>query len=134
MDVEESFYFKPDAGRVFATPCDETPSPPCDAQPEEIDVAVAVDRIETATTMKVRRISGKWAGLRSFFADRLPAVGPDPRDERFLWVAGQGGTGIKTSYGLARVVGAVATGRPLPGDMESAGLRIADILPDRLLT
>ncbi len=133
VDVGEAFYFKPDAGRIFASPADETTSPPCDAQPEEIDIAVAVDRIEAATNIKVRRILSKWAGLRSFFPDNLPAIGPDPREPTFVWVAGQGGFGIKTSYAIGRVAAALATGRPVPDDMKELGLEAADILPDRLL-
>ena len=65
-DVDETFYFKPEAGRIMASPADETPMPPCDAQPDELDVANAVDRIERATTLEVRRITHRWAGLRSF--------------------------------------------------------------------
>ena len=133
LDVGETFYFKPDAGRIFACPADETPSPPCDAQPEELDMAMAVERIETATTLKVAAITHKWAGLRSFFSDKLPAIGFDPRAEGFFWLAGQGGYGIKTSYGMARTAVALATGTGLPVDLLDLGLRIPDVTPDRLL-
>ena len=94
IDIEEEFYFKPDAGLVLGSPADETPSPPCDAQPEEIDVALAIDRIERATTMKITRVEHKWAGLRTFAPDKSPVAGFDPDAEGFFWLAGQGGYGI----------------------------------------
>src|SRR5207237_9046999 len=72
LDTDEAVYFKPDAGRMLASPADETRSAACDAQPEEMDVAVTVDRVETATTLSVRRIASRWAGLRSFVADKVP--------------------------------------------------------------
>ena len=103
LDADEQFYFRPDAGRIFGSPADETPSPPCDAQPEDLDVALAVDRIETATTLKVARIASKWAGLRTFAADKVPVVGMDPSAPGFFWLAGQGGYGIMTSPALSAV-------------------------------
>ncbi len=79
IDIDENFYFKPDAGKLLLSPADEQPVAPCDAQPDELDVAIAVDRVERATTLHVRRVDHSWAGLRSFAPDRLPAVGFDPR-------------------------------------------------------
>jgi D-arginine dehydrogenase len=105
LDADETFYFKPDAGRILASPADETPSPPCDAQPEDIDVAITVDRIETATTLRVPRIAAKWAGLRTFAPDKTPVVGMDPEAAGFFWLAGQGGYGIMTSPALSAVAG-----------------------------
>ena len=104
VDTEEEFYFKIDAGVVLGSPADETPVPPQDAQPEEIDVAITVDRIERATTMKVSRIIRRWAGLRSFVPDGVPVLGYDPDLEGFFWCAGQGGYGIETleRYGKKR--------------------------------
>ena len=78
VDVDEQFYFKSESGRVLGSLADETPSPPCDAQPEEIDVAMAVDRIERATNFSIRRIERRWAGLRSFVADKTLVAGFDP--------------------------------------------------------
>ncbi|NIV40444.1 MAG: FAD-dependent oxidoreductase, partial [Anaerolineae bacterium] len=69
IDIDEEFYFSPDAGRILGSPADETPSPPCDAQPEEMDLALGAHRIEEATVLQVRRMVTKWAGLRSFVAD-----------------------------------------------------------------
>ena len=131
-DIDQQFYYRPDSGRIFATPSDSTPSPPCDARPEELDIAITVDRIERASTLKVERIRNKWAGLRSFFSDDAPVIGPDPGEEAFIWLAGQGGDGIKLSSSMARVAAAFATGRPLPRDIEELGLKPDDLLPTRL--
>jgi D-arginine dehydrogenase len=132
VDIDEAFYFKSEAGRVLVSPCDETPSPPCDAQPEEWDIAVAADRIETATTLRVERVVHNWAGLRSFFADRLPAVGPDPAEPAFHWLAGQGGFGILTSPAMGRLAAALACGRPVPDDVAAEGITATALAPDRL--
>ncbi|WP_211112423.1 FAD-dependent oxidoreductase [Azospirillum sp. SYSU D00513] len=132
VDVEESFYMKPDAGRLLVSPADETPSPPCDAQPDEFDIAVAIDRMEQAARFRVRRIAHRWAGLRSFVADKVPVVGFDGRTEGFFWLAGQGGYGIQTAPALARTAAALATGGGLPEDVAAFGLTPADLAPDRL--
>ncbi len=116
LDVEEDFYFKPDAGRLLLSPADETPSPACDAQPDEMDVALAVDKFERATTMSVRRVPHKWAGLRVFAPDRSPVAGFDPRTEGFFWLAGQGGYGIQTAPALSQfAMHAITGGKLLPG-------------------
>ena len=78
VDVEERFYLKPDAGMLLLSPADETEMEPCDAYPDELDVAVAVDRVERATSLEVKHVRHKWAGLRSFVTDRSPVVGFDP--------------------------------------------------------
>jgi len=132
IDIDMTFYFKPDAGRILASPADETPSPPTDAQPEELDVAIAVDRLQTATTMSIDRIAHKWAGLRSSFPDELPAVGPDPGEPSFVWLAGQGGYGIKTSPALARLAAAFAIGADVPADIANRGLDAEKVAPARL--
>jgi D-arginine dehydrogenase len=108
LDVGDTFYFKPDAGRLLLSPADESPSPPCDAQPEDLDVAVAVDRFEQATSVVVRQVKHRWAGLRSFVADRSPVIGFDPDAAGFFWLAGQGGYGIQTAPAAARLAAALA--------------------------
>ena len=133
VDADEEFYFKVDAGVVLGSPADETPVPPQDAQPEEIDIAITVDRIERATTMKVTRIIRRWAGLRSFVADGVPVLGYDPDVEGFFWCAGQGGYGIETSNGMGRSAAALAVGDPLPEDVRALGVTEADLHPARLL-
>jgi D-arginine dehydrogenase len=132
IDIDERFYFKPDAGRLLGSPADATPSPPCDAQPEELDVAIGVDRIETATRLTVRRLVNKWAGLRSFVADKTPVAGFDAQAEGFFWLAGQGGYGIQTSYALARATAALIATGDLPEDLKIRGLDKAMLVPDRL--
>jgi D-arginine dehydrogenase len=131
-DVAEEFYFKPDAGQLFASPADATPSPPVDAQADDFDVAVGVERLERATTLDVRRVSRSWAGLRTFAADALPVVGPDPAVEDFFWLAGQGGYGIKTSPALSRACASLLRGRHLPEDLLQLGISAGDLSPQRL--
>lgn len=132
VDTEEEFYFKVDAGVVLGSPADETPVPPQDAQPEEIDIAITVDRIERATTMSVSRIIRRWAGLRSFVPDGVPVVGYDPDLEGFFWCAGQGGYGIETSNAMGRSAAALAAGDALPEDLRALGVEEADLNPARL--
>lgn len=131
VDAAENFYLKPDAGKLLLSPADQTPSVPCDAQPDEIDVAICVDRIETAFDLQVRRIEHKWAGLRSFLSDGSPAVGYDPKAPGFFWLAGQGGYGIQTAPALARAAAALALGDPLPADVEAEGVTEAQLSPAR---
>ena len=132
FDTEEEFYFKVDAGTVLGSPADETPVPPQDAQPEEIDIALTVDRIERATTMKISKIIRRWAGLRSFVEDHVPVVGYAPDCEGFFWCAGQGGYGIETSNGMGRCSAALAAGEPLPADVRELEVQEADLAPARL--
>ena len=103
---------------LLVSPADETPVAPCDVQPEEIDVALAVGRYEEVTGRAVRRISHRWAGLRSFVADHLPVVGPDPDVPDFVWLAGQGGVGIMTAPALARIAAAQITAGAPPPDLD----------------
>ncbi|WP_136161990.1 NAD(P)/FAD-dependent oxidoreductase [Sphingomonas flavalba] len=111
LGVDETFYFKPEAGgRIWLSPHDETPSPPCDAAPEEIDVAIAIDRLEQVVAWQVERVERKWAGLRSFAPDRLPVYGFDPAVPGFFWCAGQGGFGIQTAPAGAKLAAALLLG------------------------
>jgi D-arginine dehydrogenase len=132
IDADETFYFKPDAGRILLTPADETPSPPCDAQPDEIDIARAIDRFESMTTVSVRRVVHKWAGLRSFATDRTPVVGFDPSAWGFFWLAGQGGYGMQTSSAMARTAAALIRGEDLPPDVLAQNVNAAALSPGRL--
>jgi D-arginine dehydrogenase len=132
IDATEEFYFKPEAGRVLASPADETDTPPVDAQPEEIDVAIAVERVHLATTLSVRRITHRWAGLRSFLPDKMPVAGPDPAEPRFIWLAGQGGFGIMTSEALGRAAASAAMQTALPADLTAHGVTQGALAPARL--
>ncbi len=132
VDLDESFYFKPDAGKLLGSPADETDCAPCDAQPEEIDVATAAARIEEAVRFPITRVERKWAGLRSFAPDRTPVVGYDDAVDDFFWLVGQGGYGIQTAPALSRVAGALARRGPMPEDIAAAGVREAALSPRRI--
>ena len=132
IDVDEQFYVKPDAGRLLLSPADETSVEPCDVQPEELDIAIAIDRLEQAARFAVRRVAHKWAGLRSFVADKVPVAGFDSTAGGFFWLAGQGGYGIQTAPAMGRAVAALATGGSLPADIAALGVRAEDLAPSRL--
>jgi D-arginine dehydrogenase len=109
-DVGETFYFRPEGAGVLVSPADETPSEPCDARPDDLDVALALDRVNAATTLGLRSVQTSWAGLRTFAPDRNPVAGADPAAPRLWWLAGQGGYGIQTAPALARLVAGAVTG------------------------
>jgi D-arginine dehydrogenase len=132
VDVAEEFYFKPDAGQLLASPADATPCEPMDAYPEDLDVAVGVERLERATTLDVRRVSRAWAGLRTFARDAAPVVGPDGGVDGFFWLAGHGGYGIKTSPALSRACASLIRERRLPDDLLQLGIAASDLSPERL--
>jgi D-arginine dehydrogenase len=112
--VGDELYFAPESGRLFASPMDEQPSDPCDAQPDEYEVALAAYRMEERTTVKVTRVHSKWAGLRTFTPDRHPAVGFAPDAEGFFWLAGQGGFGLQTSPAMAAIAASLIAGGEWP--------------------
>ena len=113
IDIAGTFYFKPEGpNRLWICPHDETPTDPCDAAPDELDVAIAIDRFETVTNWKVLAVENKWAGLRSFAPDRLPVFGFDPAVANFYWCAGQGGVGIQTAPAIAKLSAAALRGVP----------------------
>jgi D-arginine dehydrogenase len=127
--VGEELYFAPESGRLFASPMDEVSSEPADAQPDDYEVALAAHRVEQRTTIQVKRIVHKWAGLRTFAPDRVPVVGFDPDAEGFFWLAGQGGFGLQTSPAIAAVVASMLAGTPWP----LAGVTAEDLSPGRFL-
>lgn len=129
--ADESFYFRPEAGRLLLSPADETPSEPCDAQPDEYDVAVAVDHFERAVGASVPRVLRRWAGLRVFTDDRTPVAGFAPDAPGFFWFVGQGGYGIQMAEGLARAGAALACGEPMPAMLAEHGARFDDLSPAR---
>ena len=132
VDVDEKFYLKPESGRLLISPADETPAPPSDVQPEELDIAICVDKIERAFDLSVRRVENSWAGLRSFVGDKVPVVGFSARAEGFFWLAGQGGYGIQTAPAMARLAAALAQGKQPPADIIDEGLELAALSPARL--
>lgn len=125
IDLDERFYIKPEGAMLLVSPADQTAIAPCDVQPEEIDVAQALERYREVTGRAVRRISHRWAGLRSFVGDHLPVAGPDPQAPDFVWLAGQGGAGIMTAPAMARIVAAQITGSAPPQGPDPACLGAA---------
>lgn len=130
-DAGNDHYIKPDAGRLMASPGDATPSPPCDAQPEELDVALLVDWLERTTSLAVGRIEHRWAGLRSFVADDSPVMGEDAAAPGFWWLAGQGGYGIMLAAPLARALARRVETGELPEDFAPAGVASEALDPRR---
>jgi D-arginine dehydrogenase len=133
IDADEQFYFKPEAGKLLVSPADESPIPPCDVQPEDIDVAIGIDRVQAALDFEVQRVRHRWAGLRTFSPDRAPVVGFDAHVPGFFWCAGQGGYGIQTAPAMARTAAALAMQQVLPADVAAEGLAAEDLSPRRLL-
>jgi D-arginine dehydrogenase len=128
----DDFYVLPESGRLMASPVDEVESDPCDAQPEEYDVALAAWKVERYTTLSVARIAHRWAGLRTFTADRTPAAGFDPQAPGYFWLAGQGGFGLQTAPAMAEAVEALITGADWPDALSRAGVEAWDLRPERL--
>jgi D-arginine dehydrogenase len=127
--IGDELYFGAESGRLFASPMDEVPSEPCDAQPDEYEIALAAYRMEERTTVKVPQIHSKWAGLRTFTPDKHPAAGFAPDAEGFFWLAGQGGFGLQTSPAMAAIVESLVAGTPWPVRDVSA----ADLSPARFV-
>ncbi len=119
LDINEQFYFKPESGGVWLSPHDETPSPPCDAAPEELDVALAIARFGSVVDWQTEAVARRWAGLRSFAPDRLPVYGFDPDDGGFFWFAGQGGFGIQTAPAAAKLAAGLILGEA-DGELDPA--------------
>lgn len=132
VSADESLYFRPEAGNFLASPADETLSPPCDAQPDEIDIAILVERLQAATTFDLRRISAKWAGLRTFAVDRTPIAGFDMRQQAFFWLAGQGGYGIQTAPAMGMLAASLALGTDIPDPVADEGIARTALSPQRL--
>ena len=127
--IHDELYFAPESGRLFASPMDEVPSEPMDAQPDEYEVALAAYRMQERTTVEVRQIHSRWAGLRTFTPDRHPAVGFAGDAEGFFWLAGQGGFGLQTSPAMAGIAESLIAGTAWPVPDVSA----EDLLPGRFL-
>ncbi|MDQ2091212.1 NAD(P)/FAD-dependent oxidoreductase [Marimonas arenosa] len=132
VGIEEDFYLKPDAGRLLLSPANEDPEVPCDVQPDEMDIAICIDRIEKAFDLQIRRIENRWAGLRSFVADKCPVAGYSEQTEGFYWLAGQGGYGIQSAPALSRFAASQIVGSDIPQDVLTEGLDPATLAPGRL--
>ena len=132
IGIEEDWYIKPDAGMLLGSPANADPVAPQDVQPEEIDIALAIDRIQTMTTLNIRRPQRTWAGLRSFVADGDLVAGFAPDASGFFWVAAQGGYGIQTSAAMGETCAALARGLLLPERIADFGLNSDMLSPARL--
>jgi D-arginine dehydrogenase len=121
-------YFKPEASMLMVSPADETDSTPCDAQPDEWDVAVGMDRLNQLVTIDIDRPERTWAGLRSFVPDRAPVIGFDPQAPSFFWLAAFGGFGVQTSPTYSRMASGLINDESLPDDLEALRELVA---PDR---
>ena len=131
-NADNEFYFRPDGSQLLCSLAEEKPSDPCDARPDEVDIALAIDRINTHTTLDIRVVRSAWTGLRSFVADRAMVIGADPNVPRFFWLAGQGGTGIQTAPAAGELTAAlVMTGHP-PEHLVELGVDIGALSPTRL--
>jgi D-arginine dehydrogenase len=129
--ADESWYIKPDAGLLLGSPANADATHPQDVQPEELDIAIGIDRIESMTTLKVNRPTRRWAGLRSFVADGDLVGGFDAAAAGFFWLAAQGGYGIQTSAAMGQACAALASGRPIPPHIADFGLSAAMLSPER---
>lgn len=132
VSLDESFYMKPDAGMLLGSPANADPVEPHDVQPEELDIALGIYQIEEATTLRIRRPTRTWAGLRSFVADGDLVAGFDPQVPGLFWVAGQGGYGIQTSPAMGQASAALVRGEALPEHLHGFGLTAAMLSPARL--
>ena len=130
-DIEMNWYAKPDGGQMLCSLAEENPSPPCDARPREIDVALAIDRINDASLIGIRTVRSSWTGLRTFAPDRNMVIGFDERAEGFFWLAGQGGTGIQTAPGAGRLAAALIENGEPPREMREDGFTAEELSPAR---
>ena len=128
----DDFYILPEGGRLAASPVDEVADDPCDAQPEDYDIALAAWKVERYTSLNVSRIAHRWAGLRTFAADRMPVAGFDAQAPGFFWLAGQGGCGLQTAPAMAEAVAALVTGAVWPKALAESGVSADLLFPARL--
>lgn len=131
IDIDEDFYFRPEGGNILASPGDETPSAPCNSQPEEEDVAKIAYDLERITAAPISKIANKWAGLRTFTPDRVPAMGFDAGNKGFFWCVGQGGFGIQTAAAMGRMSADMLLERPINPELANLGAEEEDFSPAR---
>ncbi len=131
FDAAEEFYLKPDAGRLLISPADEDPVAAGDAYADDVAVAVAVERVQAALDLDVRRVHRSWAGLRTFAPDRDPVIGYDAEVPGFFWCAGQGGYGIQSAFAFSQAAAALAREEALPRTLADEGLTPECLSPSR---
>lgn len=129
----DDFYILPEGGRLAASPVDEVPDDPCDAQPEEYDIALAAWKVEEYTTLAVPRVQHRWAGLRTFASDRTPVAGFDPAAPGFFWLAGQSGFGLQTAPAMAEASASLILPTDWPEQLAALGISPHVLGPERLI-
>ncbi|GIZ51647.1 NAD(P)/FAD-dependent oxidoreductase [Noviherbaspirillum aridicola] len=132
IGVDESWYVKPDAGLLLGSPANADPVAPHDVQAEELDIALAIDRIQQMTTLTIRRPRHVWAGLRSFVGDGSFVGGWDAQAPGFFWAAGQGGYGIQSSAAAGELYAALLRQQPVPTHIADFGVQPEALSPRRI--
>lgn len=132
IGVDESWYVKPDAGLLLGSPANADPVVPHDVQAEELDIALAIDRIENMTTLIIRRPKHVWAGLRSFVPDGSFVGGFDNVLPGFFWAAGQGGYGIQSSAAAGELYASLLLDKQVPAHIARSGVDLQALAPARL--
>lgn len=130
-DVDETFYLKPEGARMVCSPADRTPCEPCDAKPDEVEIARALERVREVTVLDARTVRSAWAGLRTFSPDGNLVIGHDAHAEGFFWFAGQGGYGIQTAPAAARLAASMIRGHDVPADVRDHGFDVTRVAPQR---
>ena len=131
-NADNEFYFRPDGSQLLCSLGEENPSDPGDARPEQLDVALAIDRINRHTTLDITVVRSSWTGLRSFVADRAMVIGFDRVASSFFWLAGQGGTGIQTSPAAGELTAALIVHGETPARLLEHGVNPSALSPERL--
>lgn len=134
IDLGDRYYFKPDGVQILCSLAEEAPDDPGDPRPRPEDVALAIERINVATTLDIRSVNSEWTGLRTFAPDREMVIGEEPDAPGFFWLAGQGGTGIQTSPAYGSLLASLVVGMPLPVELAEEGFDPAATDPARFRT
>ena len=130
-DIDGAYYFKPEGHQFLCSPMDQTPSEPCDASADTLEIARAIDEVNNATTLNIKSVNSSWGGLRTFAPDDNPVVGYEANAEGFFWMVGQGGYGIQTSPAMARLSASLVRGQGAPQDLLDRGVDLDALSPER---
>lgn len=133
IDTDEKWYMKPEGPHLLGSAASEIPEDAGNARPDELDIALGIERITTATDLSIRAVKSQWAGLRTFSPDRIPVVGFDPGATGFFWLVGQGGYGIHTSPGLGALSAGLIVDRSVPDELANHGITVEMFSPERFL-
>ncbi len=129
-DVAETWYSKPQSGKLIVSSADATPVEPHDAYADDMAIAEGIENMMNATTIEVERVEHTWGGLRTFTPDGNPAVGFDPSTDGFFWLVGQGGYGIQSCPALSETAAALVLEKPVPQFVLDHGLLPHQISPE----